>query len=361
MNLDKKLFIHPQVEFAISNNDVLVKTQFKIFRLSGDVVTSKLIPALPYLEIGISLSELAQKLSIDDMDNFIEEVIRPMSIRRWLTVDTQITTSDNHLQNSNAFSSLGTNGLEVTTYLSSKKIAVIGLSDFSLTLISNLQTYFNKVSLFLPNTTQINDIEYYSYEVTNMDSLFTSLKQYDLVIFTESKENTHFEYKINNFALTYNVKILFAKACGFNISIGPTIIPKKTGCLECLSFRQMNNSTYSKEFMAFNSGKQFGTVPSDGNSVDFNAKITLAGMVTTEAIKLMLLEKVLYKDDITLEMPGTLNSIIEFNIMTNTLNSNSFLRNPRCLACGSHLYEMPEIKPWMESYTYPMERDGSDK
>lgn len=360
MNLDTKLFMHPQVEFAISNTDVLVKTQFKIFRLSGDVVESQLIPALQYFEKGVTLSELITLLSIDNSDKFVKDVIQPMVVRHWLTTNTETVTLDNHLQISNAFSSLGANGLEITDYLSTKKIAVLGLSTFAVDLVTNLQQYFADVELFLPNSCNTN-IKYSVYDVSDLDSLFNKFRQKDLVLFTESKENTQFEYQLNRLSLEYNIKILFTRTCGFNVTVGPTLIPQKTGCLECLKFRQMNNSSFSKEFLAFNTGKHFIATPNDGNSVDVNAKLSMISMATNEAIKLSLLEKVLYKDDITLDMPGTLNTTIEFNVMTNTLNSNSFLKNPRCLNCGSHLYRAPEIKPWMESYTYPIKKEELEK
>lgn len=109
--------VDTQDGFAISNTDVLVKTQFKIFRLSGDAVESQLIPALQYFEKGVTLSELITLLSIDNSDKFVKDVIQPMVVRHWLTTNTETVTLDNHLQISNAFSSLGANGLEITDYL----------------------------------------------------------------------------------------------------------------------------------------------------------------------------------------------------------------------------------------------------
>lgn len=354
MDLSKKLFINSQVELATMNDDVLVKTPFKIYKLSGENVKSELIPALPYLDKGISLQKLIKHLPINDIESFLNAVITPMVNRKWLSFEERSST-DPKLLNKNAFISLGSDGEQLQHYLQTKKVAVIGLSKFANDLVKNLHRYISNVCLFLPSNRQLGQASnYYEYNLENLDELFESLVKYDLVILTESKENSHFEKQINRIAISHGVRVMYSSTNGFNITIGPTVIPHKTGCLECLQFRKLNNNSFSKEFMAFNKGTSYGTAPYDGASVDVNTKDMMSNMITLEAIRLFMLDKNLYKSKITLEMPETLNAIVEFNSFTNTLSTNSFLKNPRCVACGEDLYLNPEIKPWMEDYTYPV-------
>lgn len=353
MEFNQKLFISSQVELAITGDDVLVKTPFKIFRLSGNNVKTELIPALPYLDAGTTVHELMQKIVIEDKDEFIAEILSPMINRNWLSFDDQLV-DDPKLMNRNAFTSLGTDGTRMETYLESKSIAVIGLSKFSSEIATALQHYFQNVSLYVPTSTSSNvAMKHFEYELNDLDALFAELKQYDLVIFTESKENKHFESKINQTAVRHGVRVLYSEMSGFNLSVGPTVIPYQTGCLECLQFRKMNNNSHSKDIMVFNKETTFGNAPSDGDSVDASTASMLKSMVALEAMRILMLDDVLYKDDITLEMAETLNTVINFNSFTNTLNTDSFLKNPRCSVCGEKLYLNPEIKPWMRDYTYP--------
>lgn len=346
------LKISNQVVFAKDQHSVLVRTPFKIFKLEGEMVEEFLKPALPFLQQGITTQELKTKLKVgNDFKNFYREIISPLVNRGWVTFSIQEAPLE--INSRAAFASLGEEGLQCQEFLKTKSVAVIGLSDLSKTLFKNLSKYYGEVTLFLPYSSD----EAQEYSLSDLNKLFERVSKFDLAVYVEYKDNWNLKYRINNAAMREKQKILFSSVSGFNFSIGPTVVPQKTGCLECLNFRKLNNNTYLKELLEFNKLPQFGAAASDADSVDQCTEQQFVSMVTLECMRLFLMDRELHHDRIMQERPKTLNSVISVNTLSNTYDETPFLKNPRCEVCGGKLYQTPEVKPWLENYTYPQKKE----
>lgn len=360
MDFDSIILISDQVEFSIDGKDVLVKTPFKIFKLAGEEVEKYLIPALPILVEGTSVAELIEALERIDIglniNLMINTILRPLIDRGWLVDGQTLNTSatGKSLQ-TGAIDSLGLGGNETLDRLSVYKIAVVGLSHTAETPASELRGYFSTVHVYLPDTVEgvSADSSVRYYDVNSVSDMATKVSDYDFVVVFETKENSSFERELNEVFYAKNIRFMFSRVIGFNVSIGPAIIPGKTGCLECLNFRAMNNNSFSRELMQFYCGKKYGQRPTDGVSVDHGALVVSGSLISVEIFKFILLDEVLNEDKIILDMPQTFESVIEYNSFTCNLSISKFLKNPRCPVCGSDLYIYPESKPWMRDYTYP--------
>lgn len=346
------LKISNQVVFAQDRHSVMVRTPFKIFKLEGELVENLLKPALPFLQQGITTQELSKKLKVDkEFEKFYREIISPLVNRGWIV--NAIQEKPLKINSTAAFASLGEDGLQCQEFLKSKSIAVIGLSSLSKSLFKNLASYYGDVELFLPYRSDGAQ----EYSLDNLDELFKKVSKFDLVVYVEYKDNWNLKQRLNKAAVQSNQRILFSSASGFNFSIGPTVVPQKTGCLECLNFRKLNNNAYLKELLDFDKLPQFGATASDADSVDQCTEQQFISMVTLECMRLFLMDQELHHDRIMQEQPKTLNSVISMNTFSNTYNETPFLKNPRCEVCGQKLYRNPEVKPWLENYTYPQKKE----
>jgi len=121
-------------------------------------------------------------------------------------------------------------------------------------------------------------------------------------------------------------------------SVGPTVIPRQTACIQCYDLRRKANlddyeatELYEEHLKVHGHSTEFGSVP-------FFAH-TIAALAASEALKLLT----------HFRPPTTLGRVLNIDLLSSLTQVRDVLKLPRCPACGEPAQQMPMIKPWSDS------------
>lgn len=140
-------------------------------------------------------------------------------------------------------------GSPVLTYLVASGVGFIGIVDFDVVDLSNLNRQFiysvhdlkkNKVNVAERFLNKLNDnISIFVYDVKlNKDNFFNIMNNYDIIVdCTDSLES---KFLINDFAMSINIPLIHGSVFGFSGYV--SVFSRRTGCYRCLykSFAHIN-------------------------------------------------------------------------------------------------------------------------
>ena len=154
----------------------------------------------------------------------------------------------------------------------------------------------------------------------------------------------------NKFALAHNIPWMLIKAVGIISWIGPIFIPKKTGCLTCLSHR-LNLHRQSEAFVQRQNNIEFPLKKSQAAiSTSLNASINIAA---TEIIKWIVRGE-------NLKLTG---NIVTFNSLSLETQVHKLTKRPQCPCCGSpESYDSRKQQPlFLQSRKKHFTKDGGHR
>lgn len=155
------------------------------------------------------------------------------------------------------------------------------------------------------------------------------------VILCDEDNRKVLQRQINSEAIQSGKPFLSATLDGFSGTIGPTVIPGQTACMECLHSRKSANSDHYDEEMALSKHRS-GLAQEDFCFRPPAFFLSLVGEVTaSEAARVIsgFIE------------PLTLNKYLYINYKTLNMQSHPVLRIPRCKVCG-RLNALPRFRLW---------------
>ena len=128
---------------------------------------------------------------------------------------------------------------------------------------------------------------------------------------------------VNAAALEAGVPWLKAAVDGFEVQLGPTVMPGETACYTCYELRTKANWSYYEENLAFEE-----YLAKERPRVEYGSMSAIAGflgnLAALEAVKLLT----------GFLPPLTCGKFVTFHITTFDFQSHNVMKLPRCPTCG---------------------------
>lgn len=332
MNKKSIVYISKNTEFSTAkNNEVIVKNDEKVFSLNGKAVGKYLIPMLVDLEKGVNIDDISK---YGDCDYILKNIISPLINMNLLSVG-----KSSEEQKSSPYYLIA----------KEKKIGLVAGSRNYVFIKHIFDKFFGEVKM----VAELSEDEYL-FDSRYLRRLEDNMSKYDYIVIVETESNEKFESLLNKMLCESDTKGIFCKIQNYNVNIGPTIIPGKVGCLECLKFRKINNNENADKLSPFFKGNVYGNsnpscINSETNYLELSVGLNL---LLLELLRVIIMDLTIDDAVVTRNMPLTLEGVESFDILSGELTTNKFLKNPNCPVCNSKIYSWPEVNPWMDDYTY---------
>lgn len=125
---------------------------------------------------------------------------------------------------------------------------------------------------------------------------------------------------VNELAVETGTPLACTEFTGYDVIVGPIIIPGETACYECYRHRRNNNIGLSDTYMGF---EQSAVGGNNGLTDRLPFTDIATGFLVTDIINLLCYGH-----------GYTVGSIISFDMSSLTMSSNDVLRLPRCEVCS---------------------------
>ena len=156
------------------------------------------------------------------------------------------------------------------------------------------------------------------------------LSDIDYLVYTTDRPGYEFGRRINEVAFDHEIPWISARLSGLDGQVGPTVIPGRSACYECL-YRRVSGTMDDP-----NAHRDLTDVEAISAPLRSHARI-LAGWLVTDFLRL-----------ISNGSGFTLGGLVHFDFFDMTVEPNPVLKVPRCPTCGSAGNRTLDVKRFVD-------------
>lgn len=172
---------------------------------------------------------------------------------------------------------------------------------------------------------------YVNEDVEAIEDVLEMKENCSLVIVSADNFSPSFHEELNKVCLERGITWTSCRTFGFEIDIGPTVIPGETPCYKCFDLRRKGNINFYDEYILLENYLKANEFYIGNLNIDIGA-----GFAALEVLKILT----------NFTDPATYANIFSFNLLTFESRLHPILKLPRCPHCGSPSIDRPTINIW---------------
>lgn len=327
---------HKIIVVPVGDNQIIISNNDKNYTIEGEDVKRFVIPILITISNskGVKVDVLCRETFPEDDEEKILDIIKKM-LDMGILIEESEKKEKPLIISMLLESNLKNETCEVIKKeLSEKKVCIV--------CNLNLREYVNELS----------DVYGLTYDIVDEQNILSMLKEdklleHDLIYYHTDFENVVIMDALNEFCLKTNIPYIISKCLGFNVEIGPFVIPYQTSCIACMEKRKLSTMNFPleseniKEYIRMNNINLFSEKKelSHFNNIAINHSF-------------MDIFKYFTKD-ILWKYPETIENVIHMDFLNSEFQYCKILRNPICLKCSSKSKsDVIERRAWTTKHNY---------
>lgn len=313
----------------LKEDELNIITSKSMFNIVGEEVKEIVYPLIEMVEDKYNISKIMEVFSEKGIcsEKILEIIIK---LEKYGVVYWKENVDKTYFLK-NAFLSEKIDAEKVIGILKKFKVGIVSNTDNE----EIIKAYFNKMGI----------INIVTMDITNNLGVLLKDSKVDFLFFFQNSDDIVNKYLINTACIENRIPFLYVYASGFEMKVGPLVVPHKTSCLECYEKRLESNLIYAEDRQ-----KWYNYALHNGKHIGNDEKLFL---VENMAISWGIIEciKFIIKE-YTWIFPEVIEAEIYFNMFNGMHKRNKIMKNPRCKCCMPEKREKPTVRAWMETHKY---------